>query len=255
MAAPPKIEFSGLKKSFGLKVVLAGIDLQVMSGESIVIIGNSGSGKSVMLKCLLGLLKVDSGSIKIDDKEITNLSYQGRRMVNRKLGVLFQSPALFDSLSVWENVAFGLIQSRRVNRQTARCVALKWMAQVGLEADVAELLPAELSGGMQKRVGLARAIATTPEIILFDEPTNGLDPIMANVINDLIIQCVKSLGVTALSITHDINSACKIADRIAMLYQGRLVWIGSAKDITHSNNAYVDQFVHGRTNGPIVSLY
>ena len=247
----PKIEITGLRKTFGPKVVLEGIDLRIEAGESVVVIGGSGTGKSVMLKCLLGLLPPDAGSITVDGEEVIGLPARARDRVNRKFGMLFQSAALFDSLPVWENVAFGLIQGRHMNRRAARETALERMAQVGLSADVAELSPAELSGGMQKRVDLARAIAATPEIILFDEPTTGLDPIMADVINTLIVKCVKELGATALSITHDMASARKIADRIAMLYKGRLIWVGPAAMVTRSGNPYVDQFVHGRAEGPI----
>lgn len=248
---PPKIELDGLRKTFGPKIVLEDIDLQVQAGESMVVIGGSGSGKSVMLKCLLGLLSPDAGSIKVDGEEIVGLSPRDHDRVSRKFGMLFQSAALFDSLSVWENIAFGLIQGQRMSHRQAREVVLERMAQVGLSPDVAGLPPAELSGGMRKRVGLARAIATEPEIILLDEPTTGLDPIMADIINDLIVKCVKELGATTLSITHDMASACKVADRIAMLYRGRLIWIGPATNVMHSGNPYVDQFVHGRANGPI----
>ncbi len=246
-----KIELSGLRKTFGAKTVLNGIDLQVKSGESVVVIGGSGSGKSVMLKCLLGLLSPDNGSIKVDGEEVIGLSPRKRDRINRKFGMLFQSAALFDSLPVWENIAFGLIQGQRMNYDQGRAVALERMAQVGLSADIAELPPAELSGGMRKRVGLARAIATAPEIILFDEPTTGLDPIMADIINNLIVKCVKELGATTLSITHDMTSARKIADRIAMLYNGKLIWTGPATSINCSGNPYVDQFVHGCADGPI----
>ena len=251
---PSKIELSGLRKTFGSKTVLNGIDLQVHSGESVVVIGGSGSGKSVILKCLLGLLSPDTGSIKVDGEEVVGLSPRNRERVNRKFGMLFQSAALFDSLPVWENIAFGLIQGQRMHYDQARKVALERMAQVGLSQEVAELPPAELSGGMRKRVGLARALATAPEIILFDEPTTGLDPIMADIINNLIVKCVKELGATTLSITHDMTSARKIADRIAMLYNGTLIWTGSATNIDCSGNPYVDQFVHGCAIGPISLL-
>ncbi|MCW5751983.1 MAG: ABC transporter ATP-binding protein [Alphaproteobacteria bacterium] len=251
MTATPKISIRGLRKSFGSKLVLDGIDLDVERGESLVIIGGSGSGKSVTLKCVLGLIRPDAGSIRIDGTEVVGLRGDARDEMLRKFGMLFQGAALFDSLKVWENVAFGLIEGRHMPRAKAREVALQKLAQVGLGAEVGELSPAELSGGMQKRVALARAIAAEPEIIFFDEPTTGLDPIMADVINDLIVQCVKRLGATALSITHDMASARKIADRIAMLYKGRLIWVGPVKDIDHSQNAHVDQFIHGRAEGPI----
>ena len=247
----PKIELKGVAKRFGAKVVLDGVDLSIDAGESLVIIGGSGTGKSVTLKCILGLLSPDKGSIKVDGQEVTRLSSSAREKVNRKFGMLFQSAALFDSLPVWENVAFALIQGRGVKRSEAKQIALQKLAKVGLNKDVAELSPSELSGGMQKRVGLARAIAADPEIIFFDEPTTGLDPIMADVINDLIVKTVKDMGVTTLSITHDMVSARKIADKIAMLYKGKIIWCGRKEDIDNSGNEYVDQFIHGRAEGPI----
>jgi len=251
MSATPKIAIRGLKKRFGPKVVLNGVDLDVDVGESVVIIGGSGTGKSVLLKCILGLLAPESGSIKIDGQEVTNLPAAEREATNRKIGMLFQGAALFDSLTVWENVAFGLIRAQRLSRRDAKPIAIKNLAAVGLPAEVGDLSPAELSGGMKKRVGLARAIATTPEIIFFDEPTTGLDPIMSDVINDLIVQCVHELGATAMSITHDMASARKIAHRIAMLHAGKIVWQGPVADIDRSGNPYVDQFIHGRAEGPI----
>lgn len=246
----PKIQLSDVHKAFGKKVVLDGIDLEVMPGESLVIIGGSGTGKSVTLKCIQGILHPDKGSVKVDGEEITTMSNREMEGVNAKIGMLFQGAALFDSLSVWENVAFGLM-ANKMPRKEAKEVAIKTLAQVGLDADVADLSPAELSGGMQKRVGLARAIATKPEIIFFDEPTTGLDPIMADVINDLIVSCVKELGATALSITHDMASARKIADRIAMLYKGKIIWVGTVDEIDDSGNEFVDQFINGKAEGPI----
>jgi phospholipid/cholesterol/gamma-HCH transport system ATP-binding protein len=251
MANAPKISLRGLKKSFGPKVVLDGIDLDVGVGESVVVIGGSGTGKSVMVKCMIGLLRPDSGSIKIDGQEVTGLPEAEREKLMQKFGMLFQGAALFDSLSVWENVAFGLIQGRDLDRHRAKEIAIAKLGAVGLTPDVGELRPSELSGGMQKRVGLARAIAAEPEIIIFDEPTTGLDPIMADIINDLIIKCVHELGATAISITHDMVSARKIADRIAMIYKGRIIWDGSKDLIDRSGNLYVDQFIHGRAEGPI----
>jgi phospholipid/cholesterol/gamma-HCH transport system ATP-binding protein len=251
MSASPKISVRGLKKSFGHKVVLDGIDLDVGHGESVVVIGGSGTGKSVTVKCILGLLDADAGSIKIDGEEVTTLSRGHREKLLQKFGMLFQGAALFDSLLVWQNVAFGLIQGRGMDRKQAKDIALAKLGAVGLGPEVGELRPSELSGGMQKRVALARAIAAEPEIIIFDEPTTGLDPIMGDVINDLIVKCVKDLGATAISITHDMASARKIADRIAMIYKGRIIWTGAASTIDHSGNPYVDQFIHGRAEGPI----
>jgi phospholipid/cholesterol/gamma-HCH transport system ATP-binding protein len=247
----PKISVRGLRKSFGPKLVLDGIDLDVGVRESVVVIGGSGTGKSVMLKCILGLIRPDAGSIKIDGQDVTDLSAGERETLMRKFGMLFQGSALFDSLPVWENVAFGLIQGRGVGRAEAKKIALQKLAAVGLGPDVGALSPAELSGGMQKRVALARAIAAEPEIIFFDEPTTGLDPIMADVINELIVKCVKELGATAVSITHDMASTRKIADRVAMIYNGKIIWNGPKSEIDHSGNAHVDQFIHGRASGPI----
>jgi phospholipid/cholesterol/gamma-HCH transport system ATP-binding protein len=247
----PKIEIRGLVKSFGEKRVLRGLDLDIERQESVVVIGGSGTGKSVLLKCVLGLIEPDDGSIKIDGEETVGISSSKRDELMTKFGMLFQGGALFDSLPVWENVAFGLINGRHVPRDEARTRALAALAAVGLDAEVALLNPAELSGGMQKRVGLARAIVAEPEIIFFDEPTTGLDPIMSDIINDLIVDCVHRLGATTLSITHDMASARKIANRIAMLHEGRIIWSGPTAQIDHSGNPHVDQFIHGRAQGPI----
>jgi phospholipid/cholesterol/gamma-HCH transport system ATP-binding protein len=246
-----KISLRGVTKAFGPKQVLRGIDLEVTPGESMVVIGGSGTGKSVLLKCILGLMQPDDGSIKIDGVETVELGDNGRSQVMRKFGMLFQGGALFDSLRVWENVAFGPIQSDGMPPDKAREVAINKLGNVGLGPEIGELFPSELSGGMQKRVALARAIAREPEIIFFDEPTTGLDPIMADVINDLIVKCVSDLGATAVSITHDMASARKIGHRIGMLHEGRLIWQGPVADIDRSGNAYVDQFIHGRAEGPI----
>jgi phospholipid/cholesterol/gamma-HCH transport system ATP-binding protein len=248
---PIKIRIQGLYKRFGAKQVLDGIDLDVAEGESVVVIGGSGTGKSVLLKCILGILQPDRGSILIDGQEVVGLGRRAREQVMQKFGMLFQSAALFDSLPVWENVAFGLLNVKKLGRFEAKERAIETLGRVGLGADVADLWPAELSGGMQKRVGLARAIATQPEILFFDEPTTGLDPIMADVINELIARSVRQLGATAVSITHDMASARKIADRIAMLYQGRIIWQGAVAEIDRSGNPYVEQFIHGRGEGPI----
>ncbi|MDE1900794.1 MAG: ATP-binding cassette domain-containing protein [Alphaproteobacteria bacterium] len=251
MTSVPKIDLSGVAKSFGSKHVLNGIDLTVGRGESVVIIGGSGTGKSVMLKCILGLLQPEKGNIKVDGENAVGLRGAALDAHQAKFGMLFQGSALFDSLPVWRNVAFKLIQARGMSRKEARDRAIATLASVGLGADVGDLFPAELSGGMQKRVALARAIASKPEIIFFDEPTTGLDPIMADVINELIVKCVREVGATALSITHDMASARKISDRIAMLYEGRIIWQGKTADIDHSGNPYVDQFINGRAEGPI----
>ena len=250
-ASAPKISVRGLRKSFGRNTVLDGVDIDCARGESIVIIGGSGTGKSVLIKCILGLMRPEAGSVAIDGAETARLHRAARERLLQKFGVLFQGSALFDSLRVWENVAFGLIHGRDMERQAARETALAKLAAVGLGPEVGELRPAELSGGMQKRVALARAVAADPEVIFFDEPTTGLDPIMADVINELILKCVRELGATAVSITHDMVSARKIADRIAMLHKGRIVWHGPAAEIDRSGNPFVDQFINGRAEGPI----
>jgi phospholipid/cholesterol/gamma-HCH transport system ATP-binding protein len=247
----PKIAIRGLTKSFGPKKVLRGVDLDLPAGRSLVVIGGSGTGKSVLIKCVLGLMIPDSGSIRIDGVEVVGASRATTDELRRKFGMLFQGGALFDSLPVWENVAFGLLATDRVDRAEATAKAVATLGMVGLGPEVAMLMPAELSGGMQKRVGLARAIAHAPEILFFDEPTTGLDPIMADVINGLIVRCVRQLGATALSITHDMASVRKIADRVAMLYGGQIVWEGAVDRIDASGNGYVDQFIHGRAEGPI----
>jgi phospholipid/cholesterol/gamma-HCH transport system ATP-binding protein len=246
-----KIALKDVHKSFGPKAVLRGVDLELRRAESLVVIGGSGTGKSVLIKNILGLMQPERGQIFIDGQETTRLKGAARAEVVAKCGMLFQGGALFDSLPVWENVAFGLIQGQHMGRAQARAIALEKLGQVGLPPEVGNLLPAELSGGMQKRVGLARAIAAQPEIIFFDEPTTGLDPIMADVINHLIIKCVRQIGATALTITHDMASVRKIADRVAMLHEGRIIWCGPVAELDHSGNAHVDQFIHGRADGPI----
>jgi phospholipid/cholesterol/gamma-HCH transport system ATP-binding protein len=251
MTAQPKLELKDVTKSFGRNHVLRGVNISIEKGKSLVVIGGSGTGKSVMIKCVLGLLHPDKGSIKVDGVETSGATGKARDELMKKFGMLFQGGALFDSLPIWENVGFGLMQGKGVSKEEARVVAIEKLRAVGLAPRVADLLPAELSGGMQKRVGLARAIASNPEIIFFDEPTTGLDPIMADVINDLIVETSKGLGATTLSITHDMASARKIADNIAMIYKGQIIWHGDAKDIDHSGNEYVDQFIKGSATGPI----
>lgn len=242
-----KIQMAGIRKSFGPKTVLAGIDLAVEPAESMVIIGGSGTGKSVMMKCILGLLSPDTGSIKVDGVEVSHLSGRALAAHQARFGMLFQGGALFDSLPVWRNVSFALTGPA----PSRRAAAIDHLARVGLGPDVADLRPSELSGGMQKRVALARAIAVSPEILFFDEPTTGLDPIMADVINDLIRTLVTDMKITALTITHDMSSVRKIADNVAMLYEGRIIWHGLRDRIDSADNPYVNQFVHGRAEGPI----
>ncbi len=247
-----KIELIDLKKQFGSKKVLDGVNLAIPKGQSTVIIGGSGTGKSVTLKCILGLITPDSGEILIDGKDRNTMP---RKAFLDQFGMLFQGGALFDSLSIWQNVAFRLLQGRhKLSKSDAKEIAIEKLRRVGLSADIAEQFPAELSGGMQKRVGLARAIATTPEVIFFDEPTTGLDPIMAGVINELIREIVVELGATAVTITHDMTSVRVIADQVAMIYDGVIKWHGNVKDIDNSGDPYVDQFIRGDADGPITAI-
>ncbi len=251
----PKIEMRGVCKSFGSKHVLRGVDLTVPARESLVIIGGSGTGKSVTLKCILGLIRPDAGDIFVDGENVAGKRGKARETLLDKFGMLFQGGALFDSLLVWENVAFRLLQgTRKLPREEARAIAIEKLRRVGLNPDTAELFPAELSGGMQKRVGLARAIAAEPEIIFFDEPTTGLDPIMADVINDLIREIVVEMGVTALTITHDMTSVRKIADQVAMIHEGVIQWNGPVAEIDSTGNPYIHQFVNGLAEGPIEAI-
>lgn len=249
-----RIVLQGVTKSFGAKHVLRGVDLTVAKGESLVVIGGSGTGKSVLLKCMLGILRPDSGSIRLDGQEMVGLSGRALDEARARFGMLFQGGALFDSLPVWRNVTFALTRGRLRESKRMRALAIEILARVGLDESVVDLKPAELSGGMQKRVGLARAIAANPEIIFFDEPTTGLDPIRADVINALIREQVTALGATAITITHDMVSARHIADRVAMLHEGRVIWEGPVSELDNSGNPYVDQFVHGRAVGPIEVL-
>ena len=246
-----KITVKNLSKSFSHKHVLNGINLSVGEGKSLVVIGGSGSGKSVLLKNILGIMRPDEGQIYIDGEDVTGLSGHKRSQMMAKFGMLFQGGALFDSLPVWENIAFVLLQQHRSTRKEANQLAVEKLADVGLSKDIANLYPAELSGGMQKRVALARAIAARPDIIFFDEPTTGLDPIMADIINNLIIQLSEQLGATTITITHDMDSARKIADSVAMIHNGQIIWHDDIGKLDHSDNAYVDQFIHGRAEGPI----
>lgn len=249
-----KVEITNLTKNFGDKQVLTGINLTVKKGESLVILGGSGSGKSVLIKIISSLLSATSGSIKIDGEETLTLSLEAKDQMMEKIGFLFQGGALFDSLPIWENISFRLLNHKKIGKVEARKIAIEKLRSVGLSEKVADLFPSELSGGMQKRASLARAIATNPEIIFFDEPTTGLDPIMADVINDLIVSNSKQLGATTITITHDMHSARKIADKVAMLFEGKIIWFGDVKDLDSSNNPYLDQFINGRAEGPIKFL-
>jgi phospholipid/cholesterol/gamma-HCH transport system ATP-binding protein len=248
--ADPKIRVVNLHKFFGEKHVLQGVDIEILQGETLVVLGGSGSGKTVLIKCIIGLIRPDEGEIYVDGREITGLDERGMNEIRKKFGMLFQGAALFDSMTVWENVGFGLRTQRRLSDQEVRRIAREKLELLGL-MNVEDLMPVELSGGMRKRVGLARAIATEPEILLYDEPTTGLDPILADAINDLIIRMDEKLSVTSIAITHDLKSAYKIADRIAMLYQGRIIEVGTPEAIQNSSNPIVQQFIQGSSVGPI----
>ncbi|MEM7196920.1 MAG: ATP-binding cassette domain-containing protein [Pseudomonadota bacterium] len=248
-----KIEFVNVHKSFGTDHILQGIDLRIMPGESLAIVGGSGSGKSVLLKCFMDLLTPDSGDIYIDGKSILGLSLRERSYVNADIGMLFQYSALFDSLSVWHNVCFFELQRGIITRQQARNNAITLLEKVGLSAKVVDLLPTELSGGMRKRVGLARAIAVQPKILCFDEPTSGLDPVMGHLIDDLIIRYLKENNTTSITITHDMVSAGRIADRIAMLHHGKIIWTGPPSEAQQAPIEEVRQFVTGSLQGPITA--
>ncbi len=246
------IELRGVHKSFGPNRVLRGVDLALPKGQSMVVIGGSGTGKSVLLKCILGLVRPDAGSITVEGEDALRAE---RDAFLARFGMLFQGGALFDSLKVWENVAFRLLRGPlKRPKAEAREIAIEKLRRVGLKPETADLFPAELSGGMQKRVGLARAIAAAPEIIFFDEPTTGLDPIMAGVINDLIREIVVEMGVTAMTITHDMSSVRAIADRVAMLHEGVIQWTGPVAEMDATPDPYVQQFIHGRAEGPIAAV-
>lgn len=247
-----KIQVRGLSKSFGKQVVLSDLNLDIYENESLVILGGSGCGKSVLIKCIVGLLKPDAGSIKLDGFDLLSLSKLKHEELMRKFGFLFQKGALFDSLKVWENISFLFIYHKNVGIEDARKIAAENLLKVGLDSSVLDMYPAQLSGGMQKRVAFARTIAHTPEILFFDEPTTGLDPIMTNVVNELIIRCRNILKATSVTITHDIGSARKIATRVAMLYKGKIVWIGDVKNLDDPKDEILKQFIQGGTKGPIM---
>jgi phospholipid/cholesterol/gamma-HCH transport system ATP-binding protein len=247
------IEIKEVYKSFGNNQVLNGVDLNINQGETIVILGRSGCGKSVLLKHIIGLMKPDEGQIFIDGKEITAYSYEKLSNLRRRFGMLFQGAALFDSMTVEENVGLGLTEHTALSREKIKEIVKEKLRLVGM-AGVENLKPAELSGGMKKRVGLARAIAMDPEFVLYDEPTTGLDPIMADVINELVISLRNTLKITSIAVTHDIVSAYKIADRIAMLYEGKIIWVGTPEETKNSTDPVVKQFIHGSSVGPIPTL-
>ena len=244
------IEVENLKKSFGKKEVLKGISLKIGKGESYVVIGGSGSGKSVLIKCILGLIEPDSGIIKINGKDTSKMSQKELFRARLKCGVLYQGGALFDSLNVIDNVSFGLVYGYGMSQKEAYKIAIEKLESVDLDESVAKIYPAELSGGMSKRVALARAIATDPTIIFFDEPTTGLDPITSGTINDLIVRCTKEMGISAVSITHDINSLKHISDRVGLIFDGKIIWEGTNKELLTTDNPYVVQFINGNAEGP-----
>ncbi|GMO61767.1 MAG: ATP-binding cassette domain-containing protein [Rickettsiales bacterium] len=245
-----KIKISNLYKSFGTKEILKGVDLEIIEKENLVILGGSGTGKSVLIKSICTLLEPDSGDIEIDDVNLKNMNWIQKDKLMDKFGYLFQGGALFDSLKIWENVAFRLLNNK-IKKKEAKDIAIEKMKIVGLGEHVADLYPSELSGGMQKRASLARTICSNPEIIFFDEPTTGLDPIMSDVINNLIIDTSKQIGATSITITHDMASARKIADKIALLYGGKIIWYGNVKEMEKSNDPYLKQFINGEASGPI----
>ena len=253
MTTQPKIDVSKLAKRFGTKQVLKEINLSIAPSESLCIIGTSGCGKSVLLKSILGLVTPDSGSIMVDGIQTVGQSRAEREDMLQKFGMTFQFGALFDSLSIWENITFRLRQKQYTPKIQAQEIAAQIIQTLGLDAQVIYQYPAELSGGMQKRVALARAIADKPEILLFDEPTSGLDPITGGVIDDLIVNAVKQLGATALTISHDMASVKRIADKVAMVHQGHIIWYGEVDDMYHTGIAEVDQFVNGHPHGPLTA--
>jgi len=245
------LKLTGVTKSFGANHALTGVDLAVNQGDSLVLIGSSGAGKTLVLKCIMGLIPFDAGTIAFEGRDVTNFSDRERDAFLDHFGMTFQKSGLFDSMPVWENVAFQVLQSHRMSTAEAKGLAIDKLAAVGLDAPTADLYPAELSGGMQKRVGLARAIANDPDVLFLDEPTAGLDPIMTNIINELILDVVGKLGATVVSITSDMSSLKVIANRVAMIHEGRIIWDGVTGDVENSGNEVVDQFVHSRAEGPI----
>ena len=253
MESPIKICVVNLHKSFAEHEVLSGVHLEIRQGESMVVIGGSGTGKTVLIRCIIGLVQPDEGEIYVDGTEITSLNEREMNEIRKRFGMLFQGGALFDSLTVWENVGFGLRQHTRLREEEIRRIVSEKLGLLGLR-NIEDLMPAELSGGMKKRVSLARAIAMEPEILLYDEPTTGIDPMMADAINELIIRMREKLNVTSIAITHDMTSAYKIADRIAMLYQGKIIEVGTPEEIKSSRSPIVQQFIQGRSEGPIKIL-
>lgn len=247
----PLIRIRGLKKSFGDHAVLQGVDIDIDKGQSVVIIGQSGGGKSVLLKTILGLIEADAGSIEIEGQDIETMSQSQLASIRDHIGMLFQGGALFDSLPVWRNITFAITQGHLRDTAKMQKLASEYLARVGLDDRILNLRSGELSGGMQKRVAIARAIAAKPEILLFDEPTAGLDPIRSDVIDDLTLSLVRDNGMTAITITHDMASVCKIADKIVFLHEGRIIWTGNTQDLRTTDNPYVRQFFDRKAEGPL----
>ena len=245
------LRLSGITKSFGSHDVLRGVDLAVEPGKSLVILGGSGSGKSVTLKCIMGFIVPDTGSIRLGERELVGLTGAERTEANRQLGMLFQHAALLDSLPVWENAMFAPLRFGKLSRRAAKKEAGDWLARVGLDPKIVGELPGSLPVGVQKRIGIARAIAAGPEVLLFDEPTTGLDALAGRQIDDLIRSTIEETGAAAITITHDIASARRIGDDVSMLYEGVIAWSGPAAHLMDSGHPVVDQFVHGRLTGPI----
>jgi len=245
------IKIENLTKAFGDRKVINNLNMEIKKGESLVIIGGSGTGKSVLIKNMIGIMHPTSGKVYYDNLSFYDASKEERKEIMSKIGVCFQGGALFDSMLIWENVAFVLTHHQKMPAKKAKEIAIETLALVGLNSDVADLYPSELSGGMQKRASITRAIATNPEIIFFDEPTSGLDPINTNLISDLIIKCSKELGSTTITITHDMNGAKRVANKVAMLYKGNIVWEGNKENMESADNPYLQQFINGKTTGPI----
>ncbi len=250
MPSKPIIHVKNVHKSFGDNHVLRGIDLKLNHGESFGVIGGSGTGKSVLIKCILGIIRADMGEILINGENIVGAKSANRQRLISNFGMLFQGGALFDSLTIGQNIAFGLVHGHRIDKREARKIAEEKIEAVDLDPRVIDIFPAELSGGMQKRAALARAIATNPKVIFFDEPTAGLDPIVSGTINALIRRCVSDLGASAITITHDIPSLRVIADRVGLLFKGELIWRGEIADIDKTDNPYMRQFIDGNPHGP-----
>ena len=253
MTEQPIIQVKNVHKSFGENHVLRGISLDLSAGDSLGIIGGSGTGKSVLIKCILGLLNADQGEILINGVNIVNARLSQKEALISSFGMMFQGGALFDSMTVWENIAFSLIHNHGVKPAQAKEIAIEKLASVDMDAKMADIYPAELSGGMQKRVALARAIATNPKVLFFDEPTAGLDPIVSGITNELINRCLSNSGISALTITHDMHSLRQICQKVGLLCKGQLVWFGTIEELDKTDDPYVVQFINGYSHGPFTN--